>query len=321
LETVACNLCGSHRYTPVYEMPDARFFPEETFTVVECAECGLGFVNPRPDRSEIQRFYPREYYQNEQSESFARYLARRFREEASYLHEIEKRTGPKKLLDVGCFNGEFARFMAARGWDVSGVEVSEVSQRITDFPVFTREFSEIPVNEPTYDAVTAWAVLEHVHDPMAYFRRASQVLRKGGLFVLQMPNFESTVSRCLFSEDIPRHLYFYTRECVARYLKQTGMVLEKEDNRGNVYKASPAGWLPYMVRTRLQGKSFAYRDKPLASKEFRKQHQLKRGIAADLRYLAYSPLSVADRMLWPAIEAVQMLRKTYGSSTYVARKV
>jgi len=27
-----------------------------------------------------------------------------------------------------------------------------------------------------------------------------------------------------------------------------------------------------------------------------------------------------DRMLWPALEAVQILRKTYGSSTYVARK-
>jgi len=320
LETVACNLCGSRRYTTVYEMPDVRLFPDEYFTVVECNECGLGFVNPRPDRQEIQKYYPRDYYQNEESASFARYLRKRFTQQARYLKEVEERPGPRKLLDVGCFNGEFPRFMAARGWDVSGVEISEVSRRIADFPVFTEEFNEIPVHEPAYDAITAWAVLEHVHDPMAYFQKASQVLKKGGLFVFQMPNFISTASRCLFWEDVPRHLYFYTRETVAQYLEKTGLVLQQEDNRGNVYRSSPAGWLPYMIRTRLQRKPFTYKDKPLSSKEFRKVHHLQRGPTAGLKYLAYSPASVVDRMLWPALEAVQILRKTYGSSTYVARK-
>jgi SAM-dependent methyltransferase len=320
LETVACNLCGSRRYKTVYEMPDVRLFPEEYFTVVECDECGLGFVNPRPDRQEIQKYYPRDYYQNEESASFARYLKRRFMQQARYLKEVEARPGPRKLLDVGCFNGEFPRFMAARGWDVSGVEISEVSQRITDFPVFSQEFSAISICEPTYDAITAWAVLEHVHDPLAYFQKASQVLKKGGLFVFQMPNFISITSRCLFWEDVPRHLYFYTRETVARYLEKTGLVLQREDNRGNVYKSSPASWLPYMIRTRLQRKPFTYKDKPLSSKEYRKLHHLQRGITAGLKYLAYSPASVVDRMLWPALEAVQILRKNYGSSTYVARK-
>ena len=321
METVACNLCGSQRCSPVYEMPDARFFPDEYFTIVECDECGLGFVNPRPDRKEIQKYYPREYYENEESEGFEPYLQRRFRQEARYLKEIEDRPGLRKLLDVGCCNGEFPRFMAARGWGVEGVEVSEVSQRIKDFPVYPQEFQDIPVDRPTYDAVTAWAVLEHVHDPMAYFQKTSQVLKKGGLFVFQMPNFASTASRRLYWEDVPRHLYFYKRENVAQYLEKTGFVLRKEDNRGNVYKSSPANWLPYMIKTRLQGKAFTYKDKPLSSKEFRKLYNLQRSIGADWKYFAYSPVSVVDRLLWPALEAVQILRKTYGSSTYMARKL
>ena len=320
METVACNLCGSRRHTAVYEMPDARFFPEEYFTVVECDECGLGFVNPRPDRAEMRKYYPRAYFENEGSAGFARYLRKRFTQQASYLKEIEQRPGPRKLLDVGCLNGEFPRFMAARGWEVSGVEISEVSERITDFPVYTQEFNEIPVHEPTYDAVTAWAVLEHVHDPMSYFQKAANVLKKGGVFVFQMPNFVSVTSRCLFWEDVPRHLYFYTRESVAGYLEKTGLVLQREENRGNVYRSSPAGWLPYMIRTRVQRKAYTYRDKPVSSKEFRKRKQLQSGIGASLKYFAYSPVSVVDRMLWPAIEAAQILRRTYGSSTYVARK-
>jgi len=58
LEAVACNLCGSERQTAVYAMPDRRYFREEFFTVTECDECGLGFVNPRPTIAEMQKYYP-----------------------------------------------------------------------------------------------------------------------------------------------------------------------------------------------------------------------------------------------------------------------
>jgi len=61
--------------------------------------------------------------------------------------------------------------------------------------------------------------------------------------------------------------------------------------------------------------------KPLSSKEFRKRHHLQRGIIPGLKYLAYSPASLVDRRLWPALEAVQILRKTYGSNSYVARNL
>jgi SAM-dependent methyltransferase len=321
LETVACNLCGCEQQTMVYEMPDRRFFREEFFTVVECDRCGLAFVNPRPDRAEMQKYYPPEYYQDPPTASHGRYLARRFTRQASYLKELESGGARRKLLDVGCANGDFPRFMAARGWEVEGVEISKSSQKITDFPMYTQELQDIPVNEPAYDAVTAWAVLEHVHDPMAYFRKASQLIKKGGLFVFVVPNFCSVASRHLFCEDIPRHLYFFTRETVREYLQKTGFALDKEDNGRAIYKAAPNNWLAFMVRTRLLGKEYGYRDVPLTSKEFRRIHHLRPGIAAALKYAAYSPASVIDRMLWPAIETAQILRKTYGVSTFAARKL
>jgi len=302
-------------------MPDRRFFRDDFFTVVECDGCGLGFVNPRPTITEIQKYYPPEYYQDPPTKSHERYLTRRFSTEACYLKELENENGRKKLLDVGCANGDFPRFMAARGWDVEGVEISDSSQRITDFRLHTREFHEIPVNEPTYDAVTAWAVLEHVHDPMAYFQKASEVVKKGGLFVFLVPNFVSVASRYLFCEDVPRHLYFFTRETVRQYLEKTGFMLTKEDNGRSIYKLAPNNWLAFMVRARLLGKKYSYQDVPLTSKEFRRLNHLPGGVVTALKYAAYSPASVIDRMLWPVIETAQILRKTYGVSTYVARKV
>ena len=320
MEIVACNLCGSTRHTPVYQMPDRRFFPKEIFTIVECDACGLGFVNPRPTIAEIQKYYPPKYFQQPATKSHDRYLRRRFAEEAKYLREMENGGSKRRLLDVGCANGDFPRFMAARGWNVEGVEISESSQRIQDFKVHTRGFQDIAVNEATYDAITAWAVLEHVHDPMAYFRKASQVLKKGGLFVFLVTNFHSAASRHLFCEDVPRHLYFFTRNTTRQYLDATGFALEKEDNGRNIYKLAPVNWLSFMLLTRLKKQKFSFEDIPLTHREFRARHNLPRGLRSSLKYAAYSPASVLDRMLWPAIETAQILRKTYGISTYVARK-
>jgi hypothetical protein len=75
-----------------------------------------------------------------------------------------------------------------------------------------------------------------------------------------------------------------------------------------------------MIRTRLLGKDYQFHDVPLTSKEFRRIRNLRPGLVSALKYAVYSPASVIDRMLWPLIETGQMLRKTYGVSTYVARK-
>jgi len=321
VEIVACNLCGSDRHTPVYEMPDRRFFPEEIFAIVECEGCGLGFVNPRPSILEIQKYYPPEYFQQPATKSHEHYMRRRFAEEAKYLREMEDGVGPRRLLDVGCANGDFPRFMAARGWTVEGVEISESSQRIQDFRVHTQGFQDIAVNEPTYDAITAWAVFEHVHNPMAYFRKSAQVIKKGGLFVFLVTNFESVTSRHLFCEDIPRHLYFFTRKTIRQYLDATGFALERENNGRSIYKLAPMNWLAFMAQTRLKRQKFSFQDVPLTQREFRARHNLQRGVRASVKYAAYSPASVIDRILWPAIEAAQILRKSYGISTYVARKL
>jgi SAM-dependent methyltransferase len=315
-------------------MPDRLYFREEFFTVVRCDRCGLGFLNPRPTIAEMSKYYPAEYFQNAPTKSNARYLRRRFSREAEFLKSIEQRsetpnakrqtpnasTNSPRLLDVGCADGAFPRFMMARGWNAEGVEISEVAQQIRDFRVYAEEFQNIPVDAPTYDAVTAWAVLEHVHDPMAYFRKAAAVLKKDGLFVFLVPNFVSLASRALFCEDIPRHIYFFTRETVRQYLEKNGLRLEAEDNGRGIYKLAPYNWLGYMLRTKLLGREYRYQDVPLSSKEFRRLRGLPSGLVTALKYAGYSPVSVMDRMLWPAIESAQMLAKRYGVSTYVARK-
>ena len=122
--------------------------------------------------------------------------------------------GRPRLLDVGCANGGFPRFARANGFDVEGVEIAINSLEIADFPVYRSTLSDIPVNAPTYDIVTAWAVLEHVHDPMSYFRKVGRILKPGGAFVFLVTNFSSISSKALYREDLPRHLHFFSTKTI-----------------------------------------------------------------------------------------------------------
>ena len=320
METVACNLCGSTRHTALYQMPDRRAYHPGVFTVVECDQCGLGFVNPRPVFEEMGKYYPKEYYEEEFVQNPAYHL-RRYAREASYLRSIERKPGRKSLLDVGCANGDFPRFMRARGWHVEGVEVSTSSEPITDFKVYTQPLPDIPVSQPTYDALTAWAVLEHVHDPMAYFTKASEVTKPGGLFVFQVPNFNSLASRRLFLEDVPRHLYFFSEKTVRRFLEKTGFALERAHFGRDIFVLPSYNWLHYYVQTKVRRQPFTYAELPVARPEFFKRHNLKPGIFATLKYAAAQPLTALDRALLPVLTWIQILRKTYANSTYVARRL
>jgi SAM-dependent methyltransferase len=320
METVACNLCGSTRHTALYRMPDRRGYHAGVFTVVECNQCGLGFLNPRPPFADMGKYYPKEYYEEEFAQNRAYHL-RRYAREARYLRPIERKRGPKSLLDVGCANGDFPRFMRARGWHVEGVEVSASSQPITDFKVYPQQLPDIPLNQPTYDAVTAWAVLEHVHDPMAYFRKASEVTKVGGLFVFQAPNFNSLASRRLFLEDIPRHLYFFSEKTVRRYLEETGFALEEAHFGSDIFVQPSYNWLHYYVQTKVMRRPFTYAELPVARPEFFQRYNLKPGILSTLKYAVAQPLTALDRALLPALTWIQILRKTYANSTYVARRL
>src|SRR6266496_2377714 len=62
METVSCILCGSPTASEFLRQRDVNLGrTDELFTLVKC-ECGLIYLNPRPTRTEISKYYPEEYY-------------------------------------------------------------------------------------------------------------------------------------------------------------------------------------------------------------------------------------------------------------------
>jgi len=316
METVTCNLCHSQEQRSVYSKPDGHYFTDEWFTVVECLNCGLGFVNPRPTAAEMSRFYPADYYENDQREPA--YHQRRYQLEAEIVQTITS-PGGGLLLDIGCANGNFPRQMQKLGWEVEAVEISAHSEDVYGFQIYRKEFPQIPIQGPRYDAVTAWAVLEHVHDPAAHFRKVGEILKPGGVFVFLVTNFDSISSRALFREDVPRHLYFFTEKTVREYLSRNGLTFISSQYRNDLQMMRPVGWLRYYLY-RLVGATLTWKDIPPNRTEYFARKGLKHGIGSHVRYVICHPLTVIDRLLMPLFEWLQIRRRTYGIVAYVARK-
>lgn len=62
METVACDLCGSLKYTILFHQKDlVHNTTNEKFQIVRCMNCGLHYLNPRPKQNEMARYYSGEY--------------------------------------------------------------------------------------------------------------------------------------------------------------------------------------------------------------------------------------------------------------------
>src|SRR5262249_44561622 len=145
----------------------------------------------------------------------------------------------------------------------------------------------------------AWAVLEHVHDPMAYFKRASEVLRPGGVFVFLVTNFRATSSKRLFREDLPRHIYFYSDSTVAQYLKEVGLNLVQADHGRRIYEMRPVNWLRYFLLYRLAGRTMTWDDLPEHPDRFFARRGGRSSLIDKGIYVASHPFTVIDRVVMP----------------------
>jgi 2-polyprenyl-6-hydroxyphenyl methylase/3-demethylubiquinone-9 3-methyltransferase len=96
----------------------------------------------------------------------------------------------RRLLDVGCGGGILAESMAARGAEVTGIDLGEKAIKVArlhllesgqkvDYRLIAVE--ELAKEQPhRYDIVTCMEMLEHVPDPASVVRACAELVKPGG---------------------------------------------------------------------------------------------------------------------------------------------
>lgn len=236
LEHVSCDLCGCSNYKVRYRKPDTWLLNTAfQFPVVECTNCRLVYVNPRPTTDSMSEFYPSDYHSDRDSvEHLQRYSVQR-----QLLPEL---TG-KAVLDIGCARGDFLTYLmdsepTLKAWGVDAFSPGVDDSRIA----FTKgALTTAGYTAAQFDLVMSWAVFEHLHQPKAYFVESARVLKPGGKLVILVTNAESAFGRMAQAEDVPRHTYHYSRRTLARYGAECGLDLQSVAYRDDIFDGRGIG--------------------------------------------------------------------------------
>src|SRR5690606_36756889 len=95
------------------------------------------------------------------------------------------------LLDVGCSSGQFMHWARKRGMHCAGIEVNDRTANIAKqngFEVHTGFLDEAPFRKNSFDVIYLGDVIEHVNEPKAFIKLASEFLKNDGLIVISTPN-------------------------------------------------------------------------------------------------------------------------------------
>lgn len=242
-ETVPCPLCGA---ASDREFLRATGDDGVVYRLGQCAECGMVYTNPRPDRASIGHFYPEDYspYQppSRRRTGFLRQLRGRLglRGEKTLSDRIPLRSGGV-LMDYGCGSGWFAAQMRDRGWNAIGMDFSShaaaAARKNFGLTVIHGMLPHPAVARESIDAITLRAVLEHVHDPRLLLGAVRDALRPGGWVYLSVPNLASwgfrAFGRSWFPLDPPRHLLHFSPETLRRVVEGCGFVVEAVSTMGH----------------------------------------------------------------------------------------
>lgn len=92
-----CILCNSSNRNILIQQGE--------WTVYKCADCGLGFLDPRPDQDELQDLYRKDYFSSHYDEGLkidSPEMKRRISQEDHRIKFFRNLKRHGKVLDIGC---------------------------------------------------------------------------------------------------------------------------------------------------------------------------------------------------------------------------
>jgi 2-polyprenyl-3-methyl-5-hydroxy-6-metoxy-1,4-benzoquinol methylase len=231
-----CPICNTTSFSNYLNVEDYTVSHKE-FTIQQCNTCNFLLTNPRPTEEEIGAYYQSSDYISHHDEAkdlmSSVYISVR---DYTINQKIKliNRLSPKKgsLLDIGCGTGNFIQAVKKDGWKISGTEPDPgartvASSRVGD--LISEGISVPQLSEKSFDVITLWHVLEHIHQLNESLTWVKNHLNEDGTIVIAVPNPQShdakKYGRFWAAYDVPRHLYHFTRATMKTLLEKHDLTI------------------------------------------------------------------------------------------------
>jgi len=224
-----CGLCGSVKIKELFELRDKK--------IVECSECGL----VRTDNFEMPDY--EHYHRDKEYVNCSRLFTNIFRKR---FNIIKRYRNGGAVLDVGASSGEMLGIFSGDGWECWGVEPSVVAQtqRFASIKILRAEFEKVKLPDKYFDVVVLNHTLEHMMDPVLVMKKVGNVLKKGGIVLVDVPNFGS-LSRKVLGRSWPyllpeEHLWHFTPESMKKVFEKAGLEVIHWESRSGIFEYANA---------------------------------------------------------------------------------
>jgi SAM-dependent methyltransferase len=202
---------------------------EQDSFLARCSDCKLVFDNPRPSPQEISEYYS----QTGKYDHWLNNLSARQRMWTRRLRKLLPLSRRGSLLDVGTGIGQFLSIARNHFSPIAGTEVSTEAARIArerwGLDIHLGDISTLFSEK--FDNVTAFHVLEHTDEPLAFVGKCRELLRPTGRLFIAVPNDLGT-PRARFGKEVLKpirlngeqeiHLSHFTPGSLANLLRRCG---------------------------------------------------------------------------------------------------
>jgi len=231
-----CPVCNSSQINPLLTVKD-HSVSKEDFVIWQCADCSLRFTQDVPDEYSIGPYYQSQDYISHSntdkglvSKLYQKVRKFTLEQKAKLIIHYTKEKG--RILDIGAGIGAFLSVMKEKAWEIKGIE-PDFTARENAKKLFGLELDEpsllYSLNHNSYDAITLWHVMEHVHQLHDYIEQLKNLLTKEGKIFIAVPNYTSTDAAAYrnfwAAYDVPRHLYHFTPKAIEKLTQLHGLKL------------------------------------------------------------------------------------------------
>jgi SAM-dependent methyltransferase len=235
-----CPGCGSSLIVHAIDSED-HSVSKKKFEIWQCNNCSLRFTQDVPDLESIGIFYKSENYISHTNTSkglvnriYQLVRKRTLRQKAGLVEKITGKSGGT-LLDLGSGVGAFVAEMNGRGWKVTGIEPDPDARTVArdQFHVDLCDSAEVhQLRDESFDAITLWHVLEHMHNLHLQLQTLRRLLKQDGKLIIALPNYTSLDAKIFggywAAYDVPRHLYHFSPLAMRMLLEKMNFKLIKK---------------------------------------------------------------------------------------------
>jgi len=237
--SVSCPACGGGRH--------AQEFVKDGFRYVSCAACSTLFANPRPTADRLKRFYLDAPSSRYWIDGFFRPVAENrraliFRPRADY---VAGRLGVSRgcIGDIGAGFGLFLEELRKHWPDAELMAIEPSAEmaaicRSRGIGVVQAAVEDLAGLPARFDLLTAFELIEHLHEPRRLIEEAFRLLRPGGWFLATTLSARGFDIQILWegsnSVSPPHHLNFLTPEALAGLCVAAGFTVEEVSTPGEL---------------------------------------------------------------------------------------